>query len=319
MKIGVVGCCGHGVSSLMASKGITELDFCGYCSAYDGEKYPLYPQIRKFDDYKELIVNQKPDILVVDNIFSDHFQVIDYALQHNIHVFAEKPLAFTKQECERLRQLTGQSNGKLVAMQTMRYDPWIYTAKLAIVSNSIGMVRMINAQKSYKMGSRPFYYHNSQLYGGTILWVAIHMIDCIVYTTGLKYQSVYAKQSQLLNDGNGDMESAAICLFEMQNGALAHINVDFYRPESAQTHGDDRLRIVGTNGIIEVKNERVFLINDKTECELPLKFPPNIFDDFLSYINNGSAINCTQDSLYSTEIAIETKDSATKSCVTIIN
>jgi hypothetical protein len=42
------------------------------------------------------------------------------------------------------------------------------------------------------------------------------------------------------------METTAICCFTLGNDILAHVNADFYRPDNAPTHGDDRVRVVGT-------------------------------------------------------------------------
>ena len=41
----------------------------------------------------------------------------------------------------------------------------------------------------------------------------------------------------------------AITLMELEEDILAHVNTDYYRPQGASSHGDDRLRIVGTSEI----------------------------------------------------------------------
>ena len=50
----------------------------------------------------------------------------------------------------------------------------------------------------------------------------------------------------------------------LANGGLATVSVDYLRPPSASSHGDDWLRIVGTEGSIEAAMERdQILVLDK--------------------------------------------------------
>jgi hypothetical protein len=62
-------------------------------------------------------------------------------------------------------------------------------------------------------------------------------------------------------------------LFRLANGGTATCHLDFLRPESAHTHGDDRLRIAGSEGVLEAEDldNRVKLISAKGKSgELPL-------------------------------------------------
>jgi predicted dehydrogenase len=56
----------------------------------------------------------------------------------------------------------------------------------------------------------------------------------------------------------------------------------------AKTHGDDRLRVVGTEGIVEVTDRKAIIIDADGERELPLGEPENIFSNFVSHIANGT-------------------------------
>ena len=45
-----------------------------------------------------------------------------------------------------------------------------------------------------------------------------------------------------------------VSLFEFAGGATGIVHADFLRPAKAPTHGDDRLRVVGGTGTIEVRD-----------------------------------------------------------------
>ena len=62
-------------------------------------------------------------------------------------------------------------------------------------------------------------------------------------------------------------------LFRLSNGGTAMINLDYLRPSTAPTHGDDRLRIAGSEGVIEVIDDRTHLIRSD-EAPRDLSLPP---------------------------------------------
>ena len=117
----------------------------------------------------------------------------------------------------------------------------------------IGEVVLANGQKSYRFGDkRPDWYGDRSLYGGTILWVAGHAIDWVSFCTGLKYKSVYGQQSNVSKPDYGSMEEVTVNVLEFENGGHAIIHADYNNPQKAKTHGDDRLRVVGSKGRIEI-------------------------------------------------------------------
>lgn len=321
MKIAIVGNCGHGGLALEAAGVCPEAVFAAYCPGFPGEDLSRLEQAfsarklspARYNDSRRMILAEAPDVLVVDNLFCDHAAVTAYAMERNIHVFCEKPLALTLEDCEMLEKLSHRSSSVLWAMQTFRYDPWLYTAKALTEQGCVGEIRMVNCQKSYQLGKRPPFFGDRELYGGTIPWVAIHSIDAIAYLCGENFISVYAQQSSDSNMGNGSMEMNAVCLFRLGNGVLAHVNADFFRPAGAPTHGDDRVRIVGTKGILEVIRDSVYLTDDRNDGNEPVALlkPPVMFADFLRAASGrGPGQISTESSIFSTRAALLARESA---------
>ncbi len=116
------------------------------------------------------------------------------------------------------------------------------------------------------------------------------------------------------------MEATAICLFELEDEVVAHVNIDYLRPKSAPTHGDDRIRVAGTKGVIEARqiDEKVYLINEAGYQEVPLLTPPDIFTDFVDWIDGkGNQPITAEESLYTTEVCLIAQASADtgKTCI----
>lgn len=323
-KICIVGNSGHAVQFVKEGYAIENINFTGYCESYGEEdlgkleaaflETGMKPV--KYNDYKEMIEREEPDVLIVDSLFRDHCTITCYALAHDINVFCEKPLALSLLACNTLEIAEQNSKATYWAMQTLRYEPSVYTAKKLLEQGAVGTIRMINCQKSYKLGIRPPFFSNREECGGMIPWVAIHGIDAIQYLCKNKFRSVFAAHSNQYNEGNGDLETTAICMFELEDGVIAHVNADYYRPETAPTHGDDRIRIVGTKGVLEVRDKQVLLIDESHDGTVPMELIPQeeiptIFKDFLSSLSGEeSGLLDAGQSLYSTKLALLARDSA---------
>lgn len=256
----------------------------------------------RYDTPEALLEAFRPDVLVVSGLPHCNAKNAILGLHRNIPVYCEKPLAITMEEYRALRLAADASAAPVVAMFTIRYEAPFYTAYQAVKEGAVGTVRMIDARKSYKMRDRrPDYYHCRETYGGTLAWVGIHAMDWIAWLSGERFKTVYAHQSAAHNNGNGTMEVTGMAAFTLTGEVNAVLTDDFYRPDGAPTHGDDRVRVVGTKGVLEVRDGAVTLIDGTGEHTLPLRTPPTIFGDFLAGVLEGKPTLLTEEeSFYAT-------------------
>lgn len=239
-----------------------------------------------FESYEKMLNECKPDLVVVDGLFGSHSEMAAYALKQGIHVYCEKPVAIDENQFSLLKDAYEASNAQFAAMLTSRYEPCFYTLFHEVQKGRIGQIKLINAQKSYIFGMRPQFYNNKEEFGNTFMWVGIHSVDLILWLTGENIKKSHYFASGENSFGFNELDSCAVAILEMENGVLATVTVDFLRDEDADTHGDDRIRVVGSEGILEVKNEKLFLSKNGeiTECEL--LSPPDIFYDFTKNLDD---------------------------------
>lgn len=121
--------------------------------------------------------------------------------------------------------------------------------------------------------------------------MAIHGIDFIRFLYPKAVQQVFASHSTLPGGGFGELEVSAQLMLTMENEVSAQVSADYLRPANAPTHGDDRVRAVGTCGVIEVENEQVWLINAEHDghTAMPLRECPMIFEDFIHTLEGHGA------------------------------
>ena len=293
MKLCIIGVRGHHNYVFDDIKILPEVDIAGIATGCPGDDISgllghckaagFAPAI--YDDHLAMLDELRPDAVVINGPFSRHAQMCVEALERGIPVLCEKPIALTLPDLERVEAAYSKAGGKLlISMVGLRYDPCFMTAWKAVQDNAVGKVKLIHAQKSYKLGTRPDHYKTRSEYGGTILWVGSHALDWIYWFSGSGFDSITATHTAEDNFGNGELEIAAQCLCLMKNGVQASASLDYLRPATASTHGDDRVRIAGTTGVIEVMGGRVTLIDAGGERELVPSENSGIFADFVRHV-----------------------------------
>lgn len=323
MKVCIIGSSGHYSYALSGAKEMNGIDFAGIAPGSQGEDVQgLYKTLcsmgytpEVYEDYKDMLDKIKPDVAVVNCFFGDLAKVSIEAMKRGINVFSDKPAATTIEDLEAVKGEYEASGVHYTSMFGIRYASWFLTAKKAVDEGAVGAIRLMNAQKSYKLGTRNEFYKNRDSYGGTIPWVGSHAIDWMRWMSGEEYKSVYAAHSKQYNRGNGDLELSALCQLTMTNEVLCSASIDYLRPQSAKTHGDDRIRIAGTDGVLEVRHEKVYLINSSTdgEIELPLLPEGNVFRDFLEELQGSKkCMVSAEDSFKIAEVCLLARISADK-------
>ena len=156
-------------------------------------------------------------------------------------------------------------------------------------------------------------YLNRELYGGTIPWVGSHAIDLVYWISQKKFLEVYSVQSRKANQNHNDLEASAICNFRMEDEIAASVSIDYLRPTDAPTHSDNRIRIVGSDGIVEVRDKEVFLTNSRGEQKIEFENEVNIFDEFVKKVSQKPCDTVSaKDTFYITEASIRARMSADK-------
>jgi predicted dehydrogenase len=234
-------------------------------------------------------------------------------LKRGLPVVAEKPLACDLGTLDRLWEASEQV--PLVPMHTMRSDPWLAAAKHAIVSGSIGTPLVSHHQKSYKWGkTRPDYYRNRRTFPGLAPWVGIHAFDWLVWLLGGEWEEIAGWESTAAHPDFPACASQAGFVLKGSGGAIATVSLDYLRPESAPTHGDERLRIAGSEGILEMGSAvelNQLLRPDHPPEGLPLPEPEHWYLAFVrSLRGQGRSLIPRAEAFRATEIALRAQQAA---------
>jgi predicted dehydrogenase len=269
---------------------------------------------KMYRDALELLEKESIDIACVSGTDGERSKVLIECAKKGIHALSEKPLTMTLGELEEVKGAFSSSGPLISMLMTMRFEPSYRKMREAIRTGAIGEVCLANAQKSYKLGRRPTWQQNHKTYSTTIAFIGIHAVDLIRWCTGTDFEEVFAYQSNAGHPEVHEMEDNAVLLLRMNNGGSACVHLDYCRPMSAPTHGDDLLRVVGSSGVIETfeHGSKVRLIAGERGCEeLTLGGSADQFLNFVRAIDGEEACEVpAEDCFRLTEIILKAKESA---------
>lgn len=245
---------------------------------------------------KDLLENSGADAIAIGDCYGLRGQIAIAALEAGKHVISDKPLCTSLEELSRIRALAQKQNLAIGIMLDLRDYENIVTAKSAIDSGLIGKINNIGFEGQHPLnyGSRPSWYFERGMHGGTINDIAIHGIDLVRLFTESDLETVhaavtwnfYAKEVPHFND-------SAQFLIRMTSGAGVMADVSYAAPttqgysHSAYWH----FRIWGEKGMIEFNaassGVKAWLDGEKEPRVLPpVKVTKTYLDRFVSSVTD---------------------------------
>jgi predicted dehydrogenase len=264
-------------------------------------RHPRAASAKVYTDPRQMLDSEKLDVVAVNTTQGDRAGAILECAHRKLNVIAEKPLTTTREDLERVKKAVRDSNIKLGMLLNMRYSSPYLALKEIAGSGALGDIIQISSQKSYKLGQRPDWFKKQQSYGSTILWIGIHMIDLMRFTSGRKYTHASSFMGRVGFPNLGDMETTSTTSFRLDNGGTATLHMDYCMPEAAPTHGDDRLRLAGTTGVAEyMAATGVTLVTTNAKPARIEKLPPSgsLFSDYLEYAYKGKAPTLSHEEIF---------------------
>jgi len=318
MKVVVIGGSGHFEYALTGNDLVQIVAYApGHISEDLSRIKSALPHTRYYSDFRQMLDNEDPDVAVINPHFHLNGSIVIECLKRHIHCFCEKPVSLEASELEEIEALYSSSKVHLGTMMIHRYEPWFNAAQKAIEAGEIGSPIQVSVQKSYKMGAKPAWMQDKKQFGGIIPWVGAHALDLAYWMIGNTLQIDSAQQTTLGNKGQGEVESAAQVHFSWGNKGLGIILLDYLRPAKAHSHGDDRIRIVGEQGLIEVMQSKATVLSESEGAyELAPAHGIGLYDDFINQVERGDATRLSaEESFNVARWCIQAEELATKHLV----
>ena len=322
MRMGMIGLKGHQSVVLNGARQLGGFEVVAIAHDDPGDierlkaDEPMAKNAMAFANATQLLEHSQIDVCCVCDENGGRVDNLVALAERGVHIVTEKPLTVTLDELTRLRQALAKSKSKLTMLLTMRHEAKYITMRRLVQEGAVGTVCLATAQKSYRLGQRAEWQKSRARLGGIIPFIGIHALDLIRWTTGQEFTHVAAFHANLGKPQMKETEDHASVLVRLQNGGSATARLDYLRPDTAPTHGDDRLRIAGSDGVLEAlgsEEELTLVTTAKPPEKIPLDKSGNLFVAFIEAIKAGQPLPIsTEDCLRITEVVLRARDAADK-------
>jgi myo-inositol 2-dehydrogenase / D-chiro-inositol 1-dehydrogenase len=98
-----------------------------------------------YPNYKELVADKDLDAVVITTSPASHFEIVEAAAKAGKHIFVEKPLADTVEQCKKTIEICTDHHVKLMVGFMRRFDEALAWSKERINAGELGRIFVINS------------------------------------------------------------------------------------------------------------------------------------------------------------------------------
>jgi predicted dehydrogenase len=150
IRIGIVGLGYWGPNLVRCFSDIEQCKVTAVCDRdYDAllKIKDRFPSVFPLENFDTLLDRDLVDAVVIATPTASHFELTRKALEHDLHVFVEKPLARTSDECKRLVQLAGERNRVLFVGHVFLHSAPVIKLRQMIEAGELGNINYISSRR----------------------------------------------------------------------------------------------------------------------------------------------------------------------------
>ena len=246
--VGLVGC---GVMGTALAASCNKLERAHILAVSDvrqdiADKAAAELNARAFADYHDMLALSDIDAVLVAVPGFLHRAPAVSAAQAGKHVFCEKPMAVSLEDCDAIMVACDEADRKLMIGQVCRFHGVHGRVKQLVLDGHIGQPTCMVVRRLGGGWSGEWVQHwrmERAKSGGTLMEVNAHEIDFMRWVCG-DVKSVSARGAQYI-DSQTDFEDIMLLNLEFVNGAIGH-----HQSSNASAIGEYGGRLDGTEGSI---------------------------------------------------------------------
>lgn len=206
---------------------------------------------RTYDSYDALIADPEIDAVFLVSTSSVHAEQIIAGLAAGKHVFSEKPMGVTIEECLAVEKAVAEHEALHFQLGFVRrFDPSYAWAKAQIEAGVIGEPFLVRSQTVDLDEYAEFQIAFVPTSGGIFMDMNSHDIDLARWFLGSEVARVYAVGGSYVHPGFADVNDAdnTVATLEFVDGKMAIISASRTAFHGHDTHTE----ITGTKGILKI-------------------------------------------------------------------
>lgn len=189
-----------------------------------------------YQDIQKLVDTEELDAVVIATPTTEHSKAAKICIEKKLHVFLEKPMASTVEECREIIEQAKSNNVKVMIGHIERFNPVILKLRSFLAEKFLGDIYYIETVRSGPFPKR--------LYGskdGVVIDLAVHDLDLVDYLFG-RLNHLYAQQIQT-DSHNQDIYARV--MFKTKKGILGSSEFSWISPRKERS-----ISIYGDKGLL---------------------------------------------------------------------
>ena len=150
IRIGVVGLGYWGPNLVRCFSELADCKVTAVCDSRGDQLLKIkerFPAVATMQEFDLLLDRDLVDAVVIATPTATHFELSAKALQHDLHVFVEKPLARTSLECAQLVELAAERNRLLFVGHVFLHSAPVLKLQEIIQSGELGNINYISSRR----------------------------------------------------------------------------------------------------------------------------------------------------------------------------
>ena len=268
MKYGLIGCGRISPNHLEAAIN-NNLEIVGICDIVPENMDNLLNKLnieldkyKKYTDYKEMLENEKPELVAIATESGKHAQIALDCLDAGCNVIIEKPIALSLEDADKIIEKAKEKDLVVCANHQNRFNKSIQKIRQAVESGEFGKMLYGTAHIRWNRGQD--YYTQAPWRGtwaqdgGALMNQCIHNIDLLRWMMGDEIDEVCAYTDNLNHDYI-EAEDLGMAIVKFKNGSYGIIEgtTDIYPKNLEET-----LYLFGQKGTVKAGGKSVNIIEE---------------------------------------------------------
>ncbi len=249
LKVGLIGCGGIGTTvHIPAYNMLDNIEVVALCDINESKFKDVLADLKNkpvcYTDYKEMIEKEQLDFIDICTPNYLHAEIAIYAMEHDVHVFSEKPDTITVEKAMMMKEAQERTGKHLMVMRNNRHRFSSKELKQKIKNGEFGDIyagRCGWVRRRGIPGKGGWFTTKEQSGGGPLIDLGVHIIDLTMYLMGnfkpvsvsgstfTKFanseeaDSVHSSFGDKIDGGSFDVEDLAMGFIKFENGACMQI------------------------------------------------------------------------------------------------
>jgi len=266
VRYAVIGLGWFGEKHCEALAGLANVELFALCTRRQERLHELARRFgvkHVYTDFGELLTNPDIDAVSVVTMWDQHTAPALAALTAGKHVFLEKPMASTVEDCDAIVHAAKSAKGFFMVGHICRFNPRYAAAKDAIAAGKIGRIISMYARRNIPAWVTADILDKI----GPIVGDGVHDTDLMLWYSGARVTRAYAQSVSIRQRKYPDL---GWTMYNFDTGAIGVLENVWCLPDKTAFQIDERMEIIGTKGSIHIQETHPnFSICDENGWQSP--------------------------------------------------